>query len=89
MRTLIYKRTHKGDPDVKGHFGVSDCMGRVRQYPFDAVIGIGGIGRELAAKGIRGKVNWTGIGAEKSIRFSVDLTLSLRSITLFCSKSRA
>jgi hypothetical protein len=22
MRTLVYKRTHKGDPDVEGCFGV-------------------------------------------------------------------
>ena len=28
MRTLIYKRTHTGDPDPKtGVFGNNDCMG--------------------------------------------------------------
>ena len=31
MRTLIYKRTHSGDPDpTSGRFGVRDCMGKVR-----------------------------------------------------------
>ena len=39
MRTLIYKRTHPGDPDAKGRFGIYDCMGRVRAWDFEAVIG--------------------------------------------------
>jgi len=43
MRILIYKRTHTGDPDLKGRFGIHDCMGRVRDYDYDAVIGVGGI----------------------------------------------
>jgi hypothetical protein len=38
MRTLIYKRTHTGDPDASGCFGIFDCMGRVRALDFDAVI---------------------------------------------------
>ena len=42
MRTLIYKRTHPGDPDEKGRFGICDCMGRVRAWDFEAVIGVGG-----------------------------------------------
>jgi hypothetical protein len=47
MRTLIYKRTHTGDPDPEtGVFGNNDCMGEVRCWDFDAVIGIGGIGEE-------------------------------------------
>ncbi len=65
MRTLIYKRTHKGDPDERGCFGVWDCMGRVRDHRFDAVIGVGGIGAEPTAQGIARKVNWIGIGARK------------------------
>ena len=49
-RTLIYKRTHTGDPDPKaGVFGNNDCMGTVRKRDFDAVIGIGGIGPEPKA----------------------------------------
>lgn len=65
MRTLIYKRTHPGDPDVEGRFGIYDCMGRVRAWNFDAVIGIGGIGDEPSLHGLDGKVNWIGIGPHK------------------------
>lgn len=62
MRTLIYKRTHIGDPDPEtGVFGNNDCMGSVRERQFDAVIGIGGIGREPKSHGIAGKLNWIGI----------------------------
>jgi hypothetical protein len=67
MRILIYKRTHNGDPDSNGCFGIHDCMGMVRYRAFDAVIGIGGIGSEAQAKGIAGKVNWIGIGPRKTI----------------------
>jgi hypothetical protein len=39
MRTLIYKRTHSGDPDPKaGVFGCNNCMNTVRGWGFDAVI---------------------------------------------------
>jgi hypothetical protein len=46
MRTLIYKRTHHGDPDPAGRFGIHDCMGRVRTWSLEAVIGVGGIGAD-------------------------------------------
>jgi hypothetical protein len=66
MRTLIYKRTHIGDPDPKtGVFGNRDCMGSVRRWQFDAVIGIGGIGREPKSHGIAGKLAWIGIAPQK------------------------
>ena len=65
MRILIYKRTHKGDPDKTGRFGIHDCMGEIRSIEFDAVIGIGGIGSEPKSEGIDGKVNWIGIGSRK------------------------
>jgi len=65
MRTLIYKRTHKGDPDKTGWFGINDCMGRVRGHDFDAVIGIGGIGSEAKTAEIDGKVNWIGSGSKR------------------------
>jgi hypothetical protein len=29
VRVLVYKRTHNGDPDQFGCFGVHDCMGEV------------------------------------------------------------
>jgi hypothetical protein len=67
-RILIYKRTHKGDPDRKGCFGIEDCMGKVRSYEFDAVIGVGGIGRMPRAQRISGKVNWIGLGSRKGRR---------------------
>jgi hypothetical protein len=63
MRVLVYKRTHPGDPSEDGCFGVSDCMGAIRGWTFDAVIGVGGIGREPRSHNIAGKINWIGIGA--------------------------
>jgi hypothetical protein len=65
-RTLIYKRTHPGDPDAGGRFGIEDCMGRVRAWDFDAVIGVGGIGAQAASNRIDARVNWIGIGARRS-----------------------
>ena len=67
MRVLVYKRTHTGDPDTGGRFGCNDCMGRVRSWDFDAVIGVGGIGSEARDSGIAGKVNWIGIGALRTL----------------------
>jgi hypothetical protein len=66
MRTLIYKRTHSGDPDPKrGVFGNNDCMGSVKGWRYDAVIGIGGIGPEPKRERIAGKLTWVGIGPHK------------------------
>ena len=39
---MIYKRTHNGDPDSTGVFGINDCMGRIRDRNYDAVNGTGG-----------------------------------------------
>ena len=66
MRILVYKRTHNGDPDHNGCFGIHDCMGAVRNRNFDAVIGVGGIGPEAQANRVAGKVNWIGIGPHKT-----------------------
>ena len=66
MRTLIYKRTHSNDPDPKtGVFGNRDCMGSVRCWDFDAVIGIGGVGQESKNNHIAGKLTWIGIDPQK------------------------
>lgn len=66
MRTLIYKRTHSNDPDPEtGVFGNRDCMGQVRAWDFDAVIGIGGVGDEPKRHGIAGRLTWIGIGPQK------------------------
>ena len=62
MRTLIYKRTHSGDPDPQtGVFGNHDCMGSVRAWEFDAVIGIGGVGPEPRRHGIAGKLTYVAV----------------------------
>jgi|HubBroStandDraft_6_1064221.scaffolds.fasta_scaffold382330_2 hypothetical protein len=66
MRTLIYKRTHEGDPGPQtGVFGNHDCMGTVRGWRFDAVIGIGGIRPWPECKGIARRLTWVGIGPHK------------------------
>ena len=66
-RILIYKMTHNSDPDPKtGVLGIKDCMGRIRGWSFDAVIGVGGIGHEAKRNGIDGKLIWIGIGPHKS-----------------------
>lgn len=64
-RTLIYKRTHPGDPDEFGRFGIEDCMGQVRAWDFESVIGVGGIGTQASSNQIDERVNWIGIGAHK------------------------
>jgi hypothetical protein len=55
---LIYKRTHPGDPDGLGQFGIEDCMGRVRNCRYDFIIGVGGVGGQARSHGLNGKVNW-------------------------------
>jgi hypothetical protein len=65
-KTLIYKRTHTGDPSRGGVFGNHDCMGRVRAWKFNSVIGVGGIGREARDNDIGGKLTWIGIGAHRA-----------------------
>lgn len=63
LNTLIYKRTHTDDPNMSGEFGCSDCMGRVRGYSFDAVIGVGGKCPDHGSEDIARKINWIGIGS--------------------------
>ncbi len=65
MRVFVYKRTHPGDPGPEGCFGIDDCMGSHRNWKYDAVIGVGGIGGEPESHGIDGKINWIGIGPDK------------------------
>jgi hypothetical protein len=68
MKTLVYKRTHNGDPDIHGQFGIYDCMKSVRAWPYEAVIGVGGIGPEPRRKGIAEKLTWVGIGPHRTGR---------------------
>lgn len=65
MRILTYKRTHKGDPDKDGRFGINGCMGKVRSWSYDAVIGVGGFGAEPLGLEISGRVNWVGHGPHR------------------------
>lgn len=58
---LIYKRTHKGDPDADGIFGIHNCMGSVRDREYGAVIGIGGKQPWKGSEEIGLRVNWVGI----------------------------
>ncbi len=60
MRVLVYKRTHTGDPGASRQFGVNKCMGRVRGFPFDIAIGIGGTSSWPKKEGIAGKLTWLG-----------------------------
>lgn len=66
MRILIYKRTHTGDPNKNGRFGINNCMGRVRSFNYEAVIGVGGIGQEPKQNKIDRRINWVGIGPIKT-----------------------
>lgn len=66
MKSLVYKQTHWGDPDKTSLWGFTGCMGKVRGWPFEAVIGIGGWGKEPKSRGIDGRVTWIGIGPTKT-----------------------
>jgi hypothetical protein len=61
LEILVYKRTHTGDPCDNGIFGERTCMGTVRDWEYDAVIGIGGKHPWPEDRGIALKVNWIGI----------------------------
>jgi hypothetical protein len=60
--TLVYKRTHKGDPNLSGIFGIHDCMGQDRGWAYEAVIGVGGKRPRPKHRDIACKINWVGIG---------------------------
>jgi len=62
---LVYRRTHKGDPDENGVFGINNCMKSVRDWPYDAVIGIGGVSPDKGDEDIAKKINWIGITPKK------------------------
>ena len=65
LRTLVYKRTHNGDPCPEtGIFGNHDCMRGVRGWKYDAIIGVGGIGPMAEREGIARKLTWIGIGPQ-------------------------
>jgi hypothetical protein len=43
-------------------FGCHDCMGKVRSYLFEAVIGVGGKRPDRHSEDLARKINWIGIG---------------------------
>lgn len=59
---LVYRRTHTGDPGEDGRFGCNNCMGRIRDWGYDAVIGIGGKKPDPDHDGIKERITWIGIG---------------------------
>ena len=62
MKILVYRRTHIGDPNHETQtFGIADCMGSVRNWTYDAVIGIGGTKPDRGHEGIKEKITWVGI----------------------------
>jgi hypothetical protein len=65
LKTLVYKRTHNGNPDESGIFGIYDCMGRVLGWPFDAVIGVGGKSPWSGHEGIARRINWVDIDPDQ------------------------
>lgn len=68
LKVLVYRRTHTADPCQCGVFGIRDCMGKVRSWEYDAVIGIGGI----TAKGnMAYKLTWVGLNAHKQDSLTV------------------
>ena len=66
MQILTYKRTHTGDPGPEGVFGVNDCMGSVRNWKYDAVVGIGSKSPWDNSRQIAGKITWVGVGPYKT-----------------------
>jgi hypothetical protein len=63
-------------------------MGKVRSYKFDAVIGVGGIGRMPRAEGISGKVNWIGLGSRKGRREGRGPLVTFDHFVLYEEKGR-
>lgn len=66
MNTLVYKRTHTGDPNESGIFGIHDCMGQVRGWSFDAVIGVGAKGPRRGHEDIAYRITWIGINPRRT-----------------------
>lgn len=66
MATLVYKMTHSGDPDPDlGCWGISDCMGQVRGYDFEAVIGVGGRSWWTNQPNRVGELIWIGLDPQE------------------------
>lgn len=78
--------THLGDPcpnGIWGHSGKKGCMGRVRDYPYEAVIGIGG---STAKDNIAGRLVWIGINPTREYKH--DRTLVKFELFAHCSNNK-
>jgi hypothetical protein len=65
-RVLIYKRTHRVDPNSEtGMFGGRDCMGAIRDRSFEAIVGVGGTQPWPGDEGFSCKLSWIGINPHK------------------------
>ena len=83
---LVYRRTHKGDPDKRGVFGCRDCMGSVRAWDYDAVIGIGGVRPWPGFEKISRKVNWVGIKPKRDQKNSNEPLVTFEKFVLLDDK---
>ncbi|MGJ0484305.1 MAG: hypothetical protein ACR65R_07200 [Methylomicrobium sp.] len=63
---LVYRRTHTGDPNDDGVFGCHGCMKSVRDWEYDAVIGIGGTRPDRGHEAIKERITWIGIYPKKT-----------------------
>ena len=68
LKVLVYRRTHTANPCQCGVFGIRDCMGKVRSWKYDAVIGIGA---KNAKDNMSYKLTWVGINPHKQNSLTV------------------
>ena len=88
VNTLIFKRTHKGDPDESGIFGCHNCMGKIRGWKFDSVIGIGGKKPWKEHKDIALKINWIGLEPEEVGYYKSGPLVAFKHFCLFEEKGQ-
>lgn len=82
VNTWIYKRTHTGDPNESGTFGCSNCMGEMRGYNYDSVIGVGGKNPWKRDQDIALKINWIGLGPTKRNKAEKGLQVTFKHFRL-------
>ncbi|MFH1066659.1 MAG: hypothetical protein V1746_01985 [bacterium] len=87
-KTLIYKQKRTNDPDGSGWWGIHNCMKGVRNWDFDAVIGIGGKSREAKKNGIDRKITWIGIGAKQHKQKGRPLLIAFKNFIRFEKSSK-
>lgn len=63
-RVFIYKMRVEDDPDPNCHWGVDNCMGKMRDWDYDAVIAVAGFNWEGNKSAVK-RIVWVGICPEK------------------------